>query len=103
MKGLWGSRHLAVFVGFFSVFAGRSFADKEFWWMGQEGTFGQGSNQGQAVQQGSGASPNYQGGQGSVSGITNWFVAHRTVPGKKLKLLEWWPGRCRLHKQCTVL
>ena len=44
MKGLWG-RHLAVFVGLFSVLVGRSFADKEFWWMGQEGTFGQGSNQ----------------------------------------------------------
>ena len=40
MKGLWG-RHLVVFVGLFSVLV----ADKEFWWMGQEGTFGQGSNQ----------------------------------------------------------
>merc|ERR1719500_1801232 len=62
MKGLWG-RHLVVFVGLFSVLV----ADKEFWWMGQEGTFGQGSNQGQAVQQGSGASPSYQGGQGAPS------------------------------------
>merc|ERR1719222_351845 len=35
--------------------------------MGQEGTFGQANNQGQAVQQGSGASPNYQGrGQGGT-------------------------------------
>jgi len=33
--------------------------------MGQEGTFGQG-NQGQAVQQGSGASPNYQNQQGGT-------------------------------------
>ena len=40
MKGLWG-RHLVVFVGLFSVLV----ADKEFWWMGQEGTFGQGNNQ----------------------------------------------------------
>ena len=43
MKGLWG-RHLVVFVGLFSVLGGRAFADKEFWWMGQEGTFGQGSS-----------------------------------------------------------
>merc|ERR1719273_2155558 len=40
-------------------------ADKEVWWMGQEGTFGQG-NKGQVVQQGPGASPNYQGAQGGT-------------------------------------
>merc|ERR1719234_2444347 len=48
------------------MMVGSSLADKEFWWMGQDGTFGQG-NQGQAVQQqGTGASPNYQGQQGGT-------------------------------------
>ena len=41
MLGLW-DRHLVVFVGLL-LLVGTSLADKEFWWMGQEGTFGQGS------------------------------------------------------------
>ena len=41
MKGLWG-RYLGFFL---ALVVGNSLADKEFWWMGQEGTFGQGSSQ----------------------------------------------------------
>ena len=33
--------HLVVFLGMLMM--GGSLADKEFWWMGQEGTFGQGN------------------------------------------------------------
>ena len=41
--GFW-TRHLPVFVVI--LLLSETNADKEFWWMGQEGTFGQGSQVG---------------------------------------------------------
>ena len=41
--GFW-TRHLPVFVVI--LLLSETIADKEFWWMGQEGTFGQGSQVG---------------------------------------------------------
>ena len=41
--GFW-TRHLPVFVVI--LLLSDTIADKEFWWMGQEGTFGQGSQVG---------------------------------------------------------